>query len=207
MQQATAKQQDTDRRYFAIGFETEGGYFAGIININGQKFGIVVSPKEGDLDDQQWGPWKNRDAIEGANSFFDGQANTQAMAEAGSELAKAIQALNINGHTDWYLPARDELELVYRTLKPTDNRNFRLSGDNPSSVPAGYAYSIDEPAQTIATDFQEDGELALKPTWYWSSTQYSAYGAWVQDFGDGDQNDAHKLLALRARAVRRFLIN
>ena len=206
MQQGTAEKQETERR-FAIGFETEGGYFAGIITINGQKFGIVVSPKEGDIADQQWGPWKNRDAIEGANSFFDGQANTQAMAEAGSELAKAIQALNINGHTDWYLPARDELELVYRNLKPTDNRNFRLSGDNPSSVPVGYAYSIDEPAQTMATEFQEDGEQALQPTWYWSSTQSSANFAWSQDFGNGDQDGVHKDLAFRARAVRRFLIN
>ena len=204
MQQATAEKPETERR-FAIGFETEGGHFAGIIHINGQKFGIVVSPKEGDMDDQQWGEFDQE--IEGARSFFDGQANTQAMAEAGSELAKAIQALNINGHNDWYLPARDELELVYRNLKPTDNRNFRLSGDNPSSVPVGYAYSIDEPAQTITTDFQEDGEQALQPTWYWSSTQYSALTAWSQDFEDGDQLNHHKFTAFRARAVRRFLIN
>ena len=204
MQQATAEKQETERR-FAIGFETEGGYFAGIININGQKFGIVVSPKEGDLDDQQWGPWKNRTAIEGANSFFDGQANTQAMAEAGSELAKAIQALNINGHTDWYLPARDELELVYRTLKPTTDENWRLRGDNPSSVPVGYAYSIDEPAQTTTPEFQEDGEQALERAWYWTSTQYSANGAWMQDFVDGVQDYDLKINAFRARAVRRFI--
>ena len=204
MQQATAEKPETERR-FAIGFETEGGHFAGIIHINGQKFGIVVSPKEGDMDDQQWGEFDQE--IEGARSFFDGQANTQAMAEAGSELAKAIQALNINGHNDWYLPARDELELVYRNLKPTDNRNFRLSGDNPSSVPVGYAYSIDEPAQTITTDFQEDGEQALQPTWYWSSTQSSAHYAWSQDFADGGQDRDPKGSAFRARAVRRFLIN
>jgi len=163
MQQGTAEKQETERR-FAIGFETEGGYFAGIITINGQKFGIVVSPKEGDIADQQWGPWKNRDAIEGANSFFDGQANTQAMAEAGSELAKAIQALNINGHTDWYLPARRELSLLY------------------ANVP----------------------DLFDK-VWHWSSTQFSAYSAWSQDFADGAQGFVHKDNALRARAVRRFI--
>lgn len=204
MQQATAEKLEAGQPLTA-GQQIEGGHFAGIITINGQKFGIVVSPKEGDLDDQKWGEFDQE--IEGARSFFDGQANTQAMAEAGSELAKAIQALNINGHTDWYLPARDELELVYRNLKPTDNRNFRLSGDNPSSVPVGYAYSIDEPAQTIATDFQEDGEQALKPTWYWSSTQSSADFAWRQGFGAGDQGIGHKGSAFRARAVRRFLIN
>ena len=204
MQQATAEKLEAGQPLTA-GQQIEGGYFAGIIHINGQKFGIVVSPKEGDLEDQQWGEFNQE--LEGARSFFDGQANTQAMAEAGSELAKAIQALDINGHADWYLPARDELELVYRNLKPTDNRNFRLSGDNPSSVPVGYAYSAAEPAQTMATEFQEDGEQALQPTWYWSSTQYSAYFAWRQVFEDGDQLYDREDDALRARAVRRFLIN
>lgn len=205
MQQATAKQQDTERR-FAIGFETEGGYFAGIININGQKFGIVVSPKEGDLEDQQWGEFDQE--LEGARSFFDGQANTQAMAEAGSELAKAIQALNINGHTDWYLPARDELELVYRTLKPTTEENWtHRHGENPSSIPPGHAYTPETPTQTTTPDFQKGGPQALEEAWYWTSTQHSAYGAWMQVFGAGDQVVVHKLGAFRARAVRRFLIN
>ncbi len=41
--------------------------------------------------------------------------------------------------------------------------------------------------------------------WYWSSTQYSPYGAWIQDFVDGYQNGVHKGLEHRARAVRRVL--
>ncbi len=201
MQQSTAAANQP----LTPGTELEGGYFAGIININGQQFGIVVSPKEGDLDDQQWGEFNQE--IEGARSFFDGQANTQAMAEAGSELAKAIQSLNINGHTDWYLPARDELELIYRYLKPTTDENWRLRGDNPSSVPVGYAYSAATPSQTTVPSFQEDGEQAMERAWYWSSTQSSAYHAWVQYFEDGDQLDDRKNHAFRARAVRRFLIN
>ena len=197
MQQATAEKLEAGQP-LTSGQQIEGGYFAGIIHINGQKFGIVVSPKEGDMDDQQWGELDQE--IEGTRSFFDGQANTQAMADAGSELAKAIQALNINGHTDWYLPARDELELVYRNLKPTKDENFRLSGDNPSSAPAAYAYSLETPAQTPVTDFQEGGEHAMVRAWYWSSTQSSAYTAWSQDFEAGYQNDGLKLHAFRARA-------
>ena len=206
MQQATAKQQDTDRRYFALGFETEGGYFAGIININGQKFGIAVSPKEGELIDQIWGDPGT--VIEGASSPFDGQANTQAMAAAGSEMAKAIQALNINGHTDWYLPARDELELVYRTLKPTTEENWtHRHGENPSSIPPGHAYTPETPTQTTTPDFQKGGPQALEEAWYWSSTQCSAHNAWSQNFEVGAQLSGPKYPAFRARAVRRFIIN
>jgi hypothetical protein len=42
--------------------------------------------------------------------------------------------------------------------------------------------------------------------WYWSSTQYSAYGAWGQLFDDGSQYYGDKDSQARARAVRRFLI-
>ena len=41
--------------------------------------------------------------------------------------------------------------------------------------------------------------------WYWSSTQCSSYGAWVQDFVGGYQYYGHKGNEYRARAVRRAL--
>lgn len=41
--------------------------------------------------------------------------------------------------------------------------------------------------------------------WYLSSTQCSPYGAWIQDFGGGYQNNDHKATARRARAVRRVI--
>jgi hypothetical protein len=43
-------------------------------------------------------------------------------------------------------------------------------------------------------------------SWHWSSTQYSAFNAWVQDFSDGGQNIGYKDRKLAARAVRRILI-
>jgi hypothetical protein len=46
----------------------------------------------------------------------------------------------------------------------------------------------------------------FEPGLYWSSTQYSADGAWGQYFDDGDQYYDYKLYQARARAVRRFLI-
>ncbi len=42
--------------------------------------------------------------------------------------------------------------------------------------------------------------------WHWSSTQYSANFAYVQNFGEGRQNFNHKVTGYRVRAVRRKLI-
>lgn len=41
--------------------------------------------------------------------------------------------------------------------------------------------------------------------WHWSSTQYSAHGAWGQYFVDGYQDISNKGIELAVRAVRREL--
>lgn len=41
-------------------------------------------------------------------------------------------------------------------------------------------------------------------SWYWSSTQYSAHNAWIQNFDDGNQNNNDKNEELAVRAVRRY---
>jgi hypothetical protein len=192
----------------AIGAQIEGGYFAGVIRIGAENYGIVVAPAgEGTLK----GPWHAAEAaVDGACSCVDGLANTEAMAAAGSELASAARALAIAGFTDWYIPSRDELELCYRNLKPLAYENaatFR-DGDNPSSIPAGYPYTEGLPAQTGVPEFQEGGAQAFADELHWSSSQYapgSRY-AWSQDFSHGNQLNNVKGYAGRARAVRRFKI-
>ncbi|MGE3346088.1 MAG: hypothetical protein AB7I35_01495 [Ramlibacter sp.] len=49
-------------------------------------------------------------------------------------------------------------------------------------------------------------ELFTKDGWYWSSTQYSPNGAWVQDFEYGYSNGLIKGGERRAVAVRRLVI-
>jgi len=186
----------------------DGGFFAGVFTIGTDRYGLIVSPKaRGDLPNQPWGEYGQD--IPKALSCNDGRANTYAMAEAGCTLAKTILALDIDGHTDWYLPSRDELELIYRHLKPTDQENYCSfrDGDNASSVPPGYPYTEASPAQTTAEAFRAGGEQALESSWYWASTQYSPDGAWVQYFDVGLQDGDRKDGTYRARAVRRFLID
>lgn len=42
--------------------------------------------------------------------------------------------------------------------------------------------------------------------WHWTSTQYSAGDAWLQDFDYGDQGSYGKKFEARARAVRRLIL-
>jgi len=191
-----------------IGTPWNGGFFAGRILINGnlELHALIVSPRaEGDLEPIAWNA--SRKNVAGAGSFYDGKANTVAMAEAGSKLAKQILDLKIGGFDDWYLPSRDELELLYRHFKPGTGENFVWrNGDNPSSSPVGYPYTAKLPGQTSIADFRDDGSPeAFEEAWYWSSTQFAAAPeyAWCQYFYDGSQGDYHEVYSLRARAVRR----
>ena len=49
-------------------------------------------------------------------------------------------------------------------------------------------------------------ELFAKDTWYWSSSQRSAYGAFGMNFDDGNQGTSGKYGELRVRPVRRLFI-
>ena len=191
----------------AIGATYQGGFFAGLITLNGDTYGLVVAPKaQGELEEATWGVYGND--LPGAFSFNDGLANTQAMAAAESDLARWMLALDIAGFSDWYLPSRDELEICYRNLKPTEQHNYCSfrDGENPSTTPVSYPYTATNPVQTQAAPFADGGEEAFAPSWYWASTQSSPTSAWIQYFGGGYQVNVHNDGETRARAVRRFKV-
>jgi hypothetical protein len=168
-------QDVTDHHPAAIGAPLAGGFYAGRIAIAGVLYALVVAPKaDGEKDDVSW--LDSEERVDGAGSYNDGLANTNAMAEAGSELAQWARGLAIGGYTDWYIPSQDELEALYRNLKPTTRTNFLYgrAGVNPSAVPPTHAYSADVPAQTVVADFAQGGTEAFQDEWYWSSTQHAA---------------------------------
>jgi len=194
---------------FAIGAPMEGGFFIGQIMLPDGPWGIVKAPKAlGDFADMEWGP---RSPVPGALNLADGRANTLAMAAAGSELAKRILDLRIEGKDDWYLPALDELEIAYRACKPgvTKNYMWARSGINLHSNPPSLPYTADDPAQTAAEIFRKgSAECFEEDAVYWTSTQYaigSGY-AWFQTFDYGNQSYWRKDDMYRGCAVRRFKI-
>ena len=154
----------------AIGetWASQGGVYAGLMRgADGHPDYHLIAPKtsQGQVEKIEWGARGEEENQ--ATSERDGLTNTRALCESPYDhpAAEWAAGLELNGHRDWYLPARRELALCYATVP----------------------------------------ELFERSGWYWSSTQYSAYGAWTQAFGDGGQSLCHKLDALRARAVRRFI--
>jgi hypothetical protein len=47
--------------------------------------------------------------VAGARSRLDGRANTDAMAAAGCKAAQRVRKLDIDGHSDWFIPALGQL--------------------------------------------------------------------------------------------------
>lgn len=192
----------------AIGQPYGGGFVTGITRDpdTGKRYLNITAGSEHELVGA-WGKYGEK--IEGADSFTDGRANTEAMAAAGSEIAQKVLALRIGGHDDWAIPARDQQELQYRNKKPTSETNYcwGRDGDNPNSIPVGKLYTEEFPAQTTVDAFKEGGTEAFQARTYWSSSQRSAYSAFYMHFGVGYQYNVDELNELRVRPVRSELID
>jgi hypothetical protein len=190
-----------------IGESFCGGFTTGRIFVDRRPFLLITAPKaEGLIAEVRWGNLKR---VDGATSFYDGLANTRAMADAGSKVAAQVLALRISGFDDWYIPSRDEMELQYRAFKPTKDKNWVYrNGDNPSSDPPGYPYTEASPAQTAIEAFRKGGAEAFDAVWHLTSTQCEgdAGCAWIQGFADGAQDFGRKGLEYHVRAVRRIAL-
>lgn len=195
----------------AIGEPYEGGYYAGLIKVGAVTYALIVAPKSlggetpGTLE---WGSAGT--SIPGASSVNDGWANTQAMAVAGLSNHPAAQfcrGLTIGGYSDWYLPSKDELEILYRSFKPSTTLNNTQYGANPSSVPPQSYYTSSVPAQTSFALFKAGaGEDFKDNNYYWSSTEYGYNSIQCQHFSHGVQSMLPMGYGLNVRAIRRVPI-
>ena len=116
----------------------------------------------------------------------------------------------IGGYNDWYLPAKNELEVCYYFLKPESNGNSTTSGSNANAVapePTSTNYSGTVPTTTSSTLFQVNQPQAFSTSeTYWTSSESSSAttAAWIQGFLTGGQGSAGKNNAYAARAIRRI---
>lgn len=197
---------NTTQGELQIGQPYGGGFFIGITQENGKLYRNIQASKVFQLKGvlRCYGQ-----DVEGAHSYTDSRANTEAYAAAGSKLAQQALKLEIDHRTDWAIPARDVVELQYRNLKPTTHLNWCSwrDGDNPSSVPVGYPYTRQYPPCSNLVAFSEGGPEAFDTErWYASSTQYSAHNACIMDFCGGYQHYGTKYGERYVRPVRRELI-
>ena len=203
----------------AIGASFQGGFFAGTIShtANGvATHALIVAPAATGATgtgytlttNKQWKTANTTTA--GTTSTYDGAANTAAMVTAGIADHPAAQfctGLSIGGYTDWYLPARDELEIAYYNLKPTTTSNSTSWGINPYSVPArGSNYTAGTPAQTTVTAFKTGNSEAFFGDYHWSSTEFSSTDARRLDLGNGAWFENTKTNTSRVRAFRKLAL-
>lgn len=211
----------------AIGDSYEGGYFAGYIshNANGvATHGLIVAPASSGYNGGTQLKYKvNQTSDTGAGSQYDGASNTSAIADSDHPAANYCAGLTIGGYSDWYLPARYELDIAYYHLKPTTQNNNTSTGTNSYAVPSrSSSYTSSDPAQTSLTAFQTGNTEAfltadpntgdLVDQWkHWSSTDDTSGFAWYFDFRNGrprSTGDAfiRKDRALYVRAFRKFSV-
>ena len=175
------------------------------------RFRVIISPKA--TGENLAKSWKttNDAGPTATQTLTEGFLASAAMVAAGAATYPAAafcRGLSIGGFTDWYLPARDELELLWRNLKPTTDNNYvtadrptgatasyqnlgsfgdtaNTHGTNNNSAPVGAAYTTTVPGQVANTAFRTGGAEAMQYNatgneYYWSSTEYSATLAWLQ---------------------------
>jgi hypothetical protein len=192
-----------------VGDAYAGGFFAGQIDQSGTIYNLVIGPIASAQTTLQW---KNANtATLGADSDIDGPQNTADMVADGNSTvypcAHFCNDLSTGGQTDWYMPARNELEVCYFNLKPSTASNDTASGINPNAVPARASnYTSGNPAQTSSAAFKDTGTEDFAQNIYWSSTEASATNGKGQYFYGGDFASSNKDNSLRVRAVRRVAV-
>jgi hypothetical protein len=113
-----------------------------------------------------------------AQSYWNGETNSAAiMAQSGhlNSAAKVCDIYTNDGYSDWYLPAIEQVEMIY-PVRYVLNKNI-------ASVPG-------------ATIF---GDVS-----YWSSTEFSNNSAWYFDIFFGDLAPWDKAAGIPVRCVRNF---
>jgi hypothetical protein len=133
------------------------------------------------VNEPSWNNGTSNNTVTGFTSTTTGRANTAglvALVDAGSPYNAANYCKNLSayGHADWYLPAKDELNVMF--LNRVAIANFDTT-DGSALIGGGY------------------------PGIYWASTEYNPGHAWWQRFTDGGQGNGLKKVFYAVRCVRR----
>ena len=221
-----------------IGEPYGGGYYAGRIWVGSDEYILIVSPKDGGEHEGHFlyiytslNTETGRSSLSsmrdwsGATHHSDGLSNTRYITGLNIEpyaLTDVIYKLRMTnyqktlaGRNDWYIPSKDEMNLIYRNFKPNTTSN-NTSGNSglPMYYPYGYNMNIrptvskqtaSNPPRTSVSVFQEGGSEALTGVYsgifekqgyyYWTSTLETGLGVpdivpYIQSMRDGEQKNA-----------------
>ena len=163
----------------SIGDTYQGGI---IFYLDGNGGGLIAAPTDQSTG-AQWGCYGT--TISGAygTTIGTGAQNTidiDSLCTTAGTAADICANLTLGGYSDWFLPSKDELNLIWTNLADSDGDGSNNGPSDPNNL-GGFANYI-----------------------YWSSTNYVQDGAWVQSFINGYQHLNLKDVNDYVRAVRAF---
>tara|TARA_B110001450_G_scaffold138810_1_gene130099 strand:+ start:108 stop:1037 length:930 start_codon:yes stop_codon:yes gene_type:complete len=168
-----------------IGATFQGGI---VFYLDSNGGGLVAAPTDqstvsATTDGAVWGC--NGSDIMGADGIEIGTGNQNTIdIEVGcltvGTAADVCSNLILGGFNDWFLPSKDELNLMWINLADTDGNGSSTGVTDPNNI-GGFAYYT-----------------------YWSSTEDDIENAWMQNFSTGNQRPLAKYSKYWVRAVRAF---
>lgn len=121
-----------------IGDFFQAGYYVGNIIISTVTYGILLAPKSTGQSGSTL-RYKTADtSTAGTTSFVDGLTNSNNMNNASHPAAQYCRGLTIGGYTDWYLPALDELTVIWNnrsSLPSTETNDAVRYWSSTSTIP------------------------------------------------------------------------
>ena len=175
----TTAPSGTTTTALSIGDTYQGGI---IFYLDSNGGGLIAAPIDQSTG-AQWGCYGT--TISGAygTTIGTGAQNTvdiDSLCTTAGTAADICANLTLGGYSDWFLPSKDELNLIWTNLADSDGDGSNNGPSDPNNL-GGFAKYI-----------------------YWSSTNYVQDGAWVQSFINGYQHLNLKDVNDYVRAVRAF---
>ncbi|MGB1206126.1 MAG: hypothetical protein ACPG5B_10800 [Chitinophagales bacterium] len=158
----------------------EGGL---IFYLNENDGSGMVAATEDQSEGARWGCLG--DEIDGADgeAVGTGAQNTLDIlmgCTTSGTTTKICNDLELNGYSDWFLPSKGELRLMWKNLADSDGDGYSSGAEHEGNI----------------------GNFAA--SFYASSTEYSTTSLWVQFFSSGLQLNDFKTGFHHVRAVRAF---
>lgn len=147
--------------------------------------GLIAAPSDQSTGIVWWNG-SNVDTYAYGNGIGAGEGNSQGIRRWQGECASCnaselCQDLYLGGYSDWYLPSKYELNLMWSNLADSDGNGQNNGPADPNNI----------------GNFPNNRR-------YWSSTEYDTNNAWRQSFYSGAQDDWGKTSTGAVRAVRAF---
>ncbi|MGY8868063.1 MAG: Lcl domain-containing protein, partial [Methylophagaceae bacterium] len=170
-----------------IGDNYQGGI---VFYLDGNGGGLIAaSSDQRDLSQPraQWGC--DGTSISGADGTGIGSGNQNTIdilngCSTTGTAADICANLTLGGFSDWFLPSRDEINLIWQNLADSDGNGVNTGQSDPNNI-GGFDNS-----------------------YYWSSTESDNNNAWVQSFINGSWGGGNsKASSHKVRAVRAFTSN